>query len=117
MTYSRTWAFDVSRKKSRSRPVPTPEPRPRLDPVRSVRFNKDVARQKARGKDMSKLHAVIVALSNRQPLDPKHRDHALTGNLTGFRDCHIEPDWILIYERTETELRLMRTGTHSDLDL
>jgi len=107
----------VSRKKPRPEPAPTPEPRPRLAPVRSVRFDKDVARQKARGKDLSKLQAVIVALSNRQPLEPRHRDHALTGNLAGFRDCHVEPDWILVYERTDTELRLMRTGTHSHLGL
>ena len=72
---------------------------------------------KSRGKDLSKLHAIIVALSNRQALGPRHRDHALTGEWIGFRDCHIEPDWILIYERTDTELRLMRTGSHSDLGL
>lgn len=67
----------------------TPADRPRLNPVRSVRFDKEVARQKARGKDLAKLHAVIVALSNRQPLEPKHRDHALTGEWSGYRDCHV----------------------------
>ena len=96
---------------------PTPADRPRLAPVRSVRFDKEVARQKARGKDLAKLQAVIIALSNRQVLEPRYRDHALTGDWVGYRDCHIEPDWILIYERTETELRLMRTGSHSDLGL
>jgi mRNA interferase YafQ len=50
-------------------------------------------------------------------LAPSLRDHALTGGWIGYRDVHFEPDWILVYERTETELRLMRTGTHSDLDL
>ncbi len=98
-------------------PPPSPPDRPRLAPVRSARFDKEVARQKSHGKDLAKLHAVIVALSNRQVLDPRHRDHALTGDWSGYRDCHVEPDWILIYERTETELRLMRTGSHSDLGL
>ena len=93
------------------------EPPPPLIVVPSARFKRDLLRQKTRGKDLAKIEAVIVALSNRLPLEPKHRDHALTGDWAEHRDCHVEPDWVLIYQRTPTELRLVRTGTHSDLRL
>lgn len=48
-------------------------------------------------------------------LPPKNRDHSLTGNYTGCRECHIQPDWLLIYRQTDTELYLVSTGTHADL--
>lgn len=102
------------------KPKPAAEPKESPSPlvvVPSSRFKRDLERQKARGKDLAKLHAVAVALSKRLPLEPKHRDHALTGDWTGYRDCHIEPDWVLIYERTDAEIRLTRTGTHADLKL
>lgn len=103
----------MARKRS---PEPEPSPPP-LVPRMTSRFRRDVARQKKRGKDMAKLTAVIDLLIARQPLEPRHRDHALTGNRAGYRDCHVEPDWVLIYQTTDTELRLARTGTHSDLGL
>ncbi|HEY5747222.1 MAG TPA: type II toxin-antitoxin system YafQ family toxin [Chryseolinea sp.] len=78
-------------------------------------FKKDIKRQKKRGKDLSKIKSVIDLLISGQSLLPKHRDHPLTGNWIGHRDCHVEPDWILIYRLLEDELRLERTGTHSDL--
>ena len=78
-------------------------------------FKKDIKRLKKRGKDLSKLKTVIELLLIEQPLPPKHRDHALGGNWQGHRDCHIEPDWILIYQHLADEMRLQRTGTHSDL--
>ncbi len=81
------------------------------------RFRRDVKRLKKRGKDMAKLKAVIDVLVARQPLAASYGDHALVGNLKGHRDCHIEPDWVLIYRTTLSELRLERTGAHSDLDL
>jgi mRNA interferase YafQ len=64
---------------------------------------------------MEKLRAVIEALRTRQPLGPKHRDHALSGEWKGWRDCHIEPGWVLIYKRDDAKLTLGRTGSHSDL--
>jgi len=70
---------------------------------------------KARGRDMEKLKAVIVALCSRQPLPPELRDHALVGEWKGCRDCHVAPDWIIIYERSSDHLILYRTGTHADL--
>ncbi len=72
---------------------------------------------KKRGKDLAKLKYVVNELANQRPLDEKYRDHELTGNYRNFRECHIEPDWLLIYriEKGELTLALVRTGTHSDL--
>lgn len=78
-------------------------------------FKKDIKRLQKRGKDLGKLKSVIDLLIAKQPLPPKNRDHQLRGNWVGHRDCHIEPDWLLIYKLLEDELRLERTGTHSDL--
>lgn len=64
---------------------------------------------------MAKLRAVIETLCSRTPLAASHRDHALVGDWQGWRDCHIESDWVLIYKATETELVLGRTGTHADI--
>lgn len=78
-------------------------------------FKKDVKRQARRGKDLAKLEAVVRMLLGGNELPDAYRDHVLVGNWIGRRDCHIEPDWILIYRITEDELRLERTGTHNDL--
>jgi mRNA interferase YafQ len=78
-------------------------------------FKKDIKRALKRGKDLAKLKAVVDFLLADQPLPPKNRDYPLGGNWAGHRDCHIEPDWILIYKILEDEIRLERTGTHSDL--
>jgi mRNA interferase YafQ len=64
---------------------------------------------------MERFKAVIEALCLPGPLHPSLRDHALSGEWKGCRDCHIAPDWVLIYERKESRLILYRTGTHSDL--
>ncbi len=63
------------------------------------------------------LDDVILALMKQKRLDSKYRDHELSGSLIGFRECHIEPDWLLIYKVNDQKLILttMRTGTHSDL--
>ena len=78
-------------------------------------FKKDIKRLQKRGKDLGKLKSVIELLIAKQPLPPKNRDHQLSGNWAGHRDCHIEPDWLLIYKLLDDELRLERTGTHSEL--
>jgi mRNA interferase YafQ len=83
--------------------------------AQTKQFKKDVKRMRKRGKDLDKIKAVIDLLVAEEPLPPKNRDHKLGGNWIGRRDCHIEPDWILIYKLTEDELLLERTGTHSDL--
>ena len=78
-------------------------------------FKKDIKKQIKKGKDPEKLTSLIKLLIKNDPLPQKYKDHALIGNWIGRRDCHIEPDWILIYKKTEDELLLERTGSHSDL--
>ncbi|WP_276950947.1 type II toxin-antitoxin system YafQ family toxin [Enterocloster lavalensis] len=67
--------------------------------------------------NISLLDAVVELLANGEPLSEKYRDHALSGNFAGCRECHITPDWLLVYELSNAELLLYltRTGTHSDL--
>ena len=80
-------------------------------------FKKDYKRIVKRGYDICKLDKVIDFLMNEQPLPKTYNDHQLIGDYTGFRECHIAPDWLLIYEIDNDELLLLltRTGTHSDL--
>ena len=70
-----------------------------------------------RGKDIQKLKTIMRQLVNQQTLESKYHDHALRGNLRGHRDCHLEPDWILIYriDRDLQEITFVRTGSHADL--
>ena len=86
-----------------------------LSPIFENRFRKDIKRLQKRGKDIEKLKIVIEKLLANQELEPKYKDHALTGNWKGYRDCHIESDWLLIYKISETHLFLVRSGSHSDL--
>lgn len=83
----------------------------------SSRFRRDMKLAKRRGYDQALITQVIRVLANGGELDKKHRDHLLTGDYGGFRECHITPDWLLIYQYQEDELVLLltRTGTHSDL--
>ena len=80
-------------------------------------FKKDYKRIVKRGYDVSLLEEVINQLVNKIPLPPKYKDHGLSGNYVGFRECHITPDWLLIYKVDDNELilYLTRTGSHSDL--
>jgi mRNA interferase YafQ len=82
---------------------------------RTTQFKKDVKRAEKRGKDMTELKAVLDLLIEGKPLPPEYKDHPLRGNFAGSRDCHIQPDWILIYTLVESHVRFERTGTHSDL--
>ena len=83
----------------------------------SSRFKKDLKLAIKRGLDISLLDEIVTTLQNGKVLPEKNRDHALTGNYVGCRECHIQPDWLLIYEISNKELilYLTRTGTHSDL--
>jgi mRNA interferase YafQ len=83
--------------------------------LQARQFARDVKRMRKRGKNLDKLKTIITKLAHGETLEPRHRDHALSGNWQNSRDCHIEPDWILIYTIDEQNLRLERTGTHSDL--
>ena len=88
-----------------------------LDLVMITQFRKDLKRINKRGKDLSLLKDVLQTLREEQALEEKYRDHALTGNYIGFRECHIQPDWLLVYAINKEELILTasRTGSHSDL--
>jgi len=83
--------------------------------VQTSQFKKDTKRLKKQGKDLNKLGAVLRILSEGGQLEARYRDHGLTGKWTGSRDCHIEPDWILIYRTDDESVFLERSGSHSDL--
>lgn len=87
--------------------------------MRSIRylgqFKQDFKRMEKRGHDLKKLRGVIEKLVGEAELEARYKDHALPGQYVGARDCHISPDWVLIYAIVENELRLIRTGTHADL--
>lgn len=78
-------------------------------------FEKDLKQAQKRQKDMDKLKLIIQLLVENKLLPVRCRDHALSGNYINYRECHIEPDWLLIYKRTTDAIILARTGTHSDL--
>ena len=83
----------------------------------TTRFQKDLKRIQKRGYDISLLTEVIKTLAAGKPLPERNKDHMLVGNFSGCRECHITPDWLLIYEIADEQLilYLTRTGTHSDL--
>jgi len=78
-------------------------------------FVKDIKRMVKRGKDLERLQTIVRQLAQGEILDSRHRDHALSGEWVGVRDCHIEPDWLLLYSSGDDWLRLERTGNHNDL--
>ena len=86
-----------------------------LDVRYSSRFKKDFKACKKRGYDLQKLHKVINTLRIPSPLSDGNRDHQLTGDHKDYRECHISPDWLLIYCYDGDILVLFRTGTHADL--
>lgn len=83
----------------------------------TTKFQKDLKRAQKRGYDIGLLTEVIRKLAAGEPLPAKNKDHPLSGDYAGCRECHITPDWLLIYETTDKELvlYLLRAGTHSDL--
>ena len=83
--------------------------------ISDTQFRRDVRLAEKRGKDMKKLRDVILLLVEGNPLPRRYKDHPLGGEWKHFRDCHIEPDWLLIYKIDGDNLHLVRTGTHSDL--
>ena len=83
--------------------------------IYTTQFKKDFKKISKQGKDLSKLELVINLLLTNNILEPKYKDHSLSGNWKKHRDCHIEPDWLLIYRIISDSLILERTGSHSDL--
>ena len=84
-------------------------------PSYTNRFKKDLKLMVRRGHDPERIKRVIRDLIKEKILDQKYRDHVLTGNFKSRRECHIEPDWLLIYRIDESRIIFERTGTHSDL--
>ena len=85
--------------------------------IRTTRFRRELKKMIKRGADIAKLETVVNILASGEPLPPQYHDHALTGDMAGTRDCHITPDWLLIYRINGNvlTLTLTRTGTHADL--
>ncbi len=83
----------------------------------TTQFKRDLKLAKRQGKDIGKLFEVIGTIAEDKKLSPKYRDHSLSGEYAGCRECHVEPDWLLIYEVMDSVLVLMlyRAGTHSEL--
>ena len=84
-------------------------------PLYTNRFAKDLKLMTKRGRDPENIKAVMRNLIEEMPLDRKFRDHVLIGNFKDRRECHIEPDWLLIYRIEENAIIFERTGTHADL--
>ena len=87
--------------------------------VKSTQYKRDVKAAKKSGLDIEKLDLIVQLLAADVALPARNRDHALSGNWVGCRECHIEPDWLLVYSKKEEtlELKLIRTGSHSKLDI
>lgn len=85
---------------------------------RTALFKRDYKKIQKRGLNVDLLRAVVLKLANDEDLPEKCKDHALTGNWKGYRECHISPDWLLVYRIFDDKLilSLTRTGSHSDLD-
>ena len=86
-----------------------------LERIYQNTFLKDAERSKKRGKDMGKLKLVIELLLAQKSLPPKYKNHKLKGDFEGCWECHIQPDWLLVYRKTAEAIILIRTGSHSDL--
>ena len=79
------------------------------------RFKRDVKAARKRGKNLDRLRSVILGLQQGRELDPSCRPHRLSGDWSGFWECHLEPDWLLIWYEVDDEIVLVRTGRHVDL--
>jgi mRNA interferase YafQ len=86
-----------------------------LQPVYTKQFSKDIKKANKRGKNLDKFKIIAQTLPGGNELDELHRDHKLSGNYIGRRECHIESDWLLIYKCEGEQLIFERTGAHSDL--
>ncbi len=83
--------------------------------IERTQFRKDIKRLQRSGFNFDKLKQAITSLSKKESLPPNFRNHPLKGDYKGWWECHIAPDWLLIYRTTDTELFLYRTGSHSEL--
>jgi mRNA interferase YafQ len=86
-----------------------------LELVATTAFERDLRRIRKQGLDLDRLDAIVETLLASRPLPPRCRPHPLRGDWTGHWDCHVQPDWLLLYRLTAKELILVRTGSHSEL--
>ena len=86
-----------------------------LKPAYTTKFKRDYRLQKKRHKNLAALDDIIIKLAQQEKLQVKYGDHPLYGKYSDHRECHIEPDWLLIYKIAEDSIFFIRTGTHSDL--
>ncbi len=86
-----------------------------LKPSFTKQFERDLKKSLKRGKDKDKIKSIITKLLNEKKLEASHRDHKLFGSYSSRRECHIEPDWLLIYKVIDDRIIFERTGSHSDL--
>ena len=86
-----------------------------LELLTTTAFEKDLRRVRKQGKDLDKLEAIVNLLQEQAPLPARRCPHLLRGNWAGHWDCHVEPDWLLLYKVTGKELILVRTGSHAEL--
>ena len=86
-----------------------------LEPIRASQFKRDLCKAQRQGKDLELLKAIIQTLTEEKPLEDRDRDHELTGTWRGYRECHVNSDWLLIYKDDGNELKLARVGSHSEL--
>ena len=86
-----------------------------LKPVQTSQFKKDYRKVKKQNRDLDKLVEILKLLIHQKPLAANNRDHALTGSLNKYRECHIEPDWLLMYRVDGQKIIFERTGSHSEL--
>ena len=83
--------------------------------IYTAQFRRELRRARRRGKDLSKIGAITDKLLAGEPLDPRLRPHILVGNMAGCWECHIEPNWLLVWIEDDDTITLMHTGTHSDI--
>ena len=83
--------------------------------ILTARFRRDLRRTARRGKDGDKLEEIVRKLLASEPLEPRYRAHQLTGSMAPLWECHIENDWLLVWDEDDQSVTLIRTGTHSDL--
>ena len=86
-----------------------------LEIIYRNKFDKDVKNAKKREKNIKKLKNLIKILVEEKPLPYKNKNHKLKGNLKNYWECHIDPDWLIVYKKTVSEIIFIRTGSHSDL--
>ena len=107
----------MAKRKRKSEPPPSDPPTPPapLSVVWTTHFRRDVEKAKRSSRDMAKLTAIMTSIAERRSLDAGREDHPLRGPWKGYRDCHVEGDWVLIYKIEDEQAIFVRTGAHSEV--